>query len=102
MSTYLAFRWILCRLINKQPIKQWIVKAKNLYDEVYYVYIKARCAAEMSKKLIYEIDVSLDKNSAILECQIYQWFLCMYFNQSLNKITHGTFICFASNFQNIY
>ena len=54
-------------------------KAKNLYDEQFLicvrfaktddVYIKARCAAEMSKKLIYEIDISLDKNSVILECQ---------------------------------
>ena len=53
-------------------------KAKNLYDEQSVrfakkktddVYIKARCAAEMSKTLIYEIDISLDKNSVILECQ---------------------------------
>ena len=47
-------------------------KAKNLYDEQFLiclrfaktddVYIKARCAAEMSKKLIYEIDISMNKN----------------------------------------
>ena len=54
-------------------------KAKNMYTETYLlyvrfaktddVYIKARCAAEMCKRLTYEIDISLDKNGVILECQ---------------------------------
>ena len=33
------------------------------------IFIKARCAAEMRKKVVYEIDVSLDQYGVILECQ---------------------------------
>ena len=54
-------------------------KAKNLYREKYLlsirfaksedVYIEARCAAEMRKNMIYEIDISLDENGVILEGQ---------------------------------
>ena len=54
-------------------------KSKNLYQEKYLlyvrfsktddVYIKARCAAQMSKRVTYEIDISLDDNGIIMECQ---------------------------------
>ena len=54
-------------------------KAKNLYKEQFLlciciaktddIYIKARCAAETSKRVVYEIDISLDKDGVILECQ---------------------------------
>ena len=63
----------ICKLGYIQPAKNKIIHHFFLmcvrFAKTDDVYIKTRCAAEMSKKLIYEIDISLDKNSEIMECQ---------------------------------
>ena len=63
-----------------RSLSQCINKAKALYKERYLQYVRvamddgkafflAKCAAEMKKHLFYEVDIKMDENGAILECQ---------------------------------